>query len=68
MERDIFILECPQCGVKNRIRSYSQDRIPLCAKCKTRLVEEDNNEAHARYSKNLKGFYDLPDFNARNPE
>ena len=68
MEKDIFIIECPECGVKNRIKSYSADRIPVCAKCRSRLVDEDKNEAHARYAEKLKNFYDLPGVNARDPE
>lgn len=65
MSRDIFIIECPQCGAKNRVKAYSAEHIPVCAKCRTRLVDEDKNEAHARYSENVKNFYNLPDFNAR---
>ena len=68
MDKDIFIIECPECGVKNRIKSYSPDRIPVCAKCRARLVDEDKNEAHARYAENLKNFYDLPGVNVRGPE
>ena len=30
MDKDIFIIECPECGVKNRIKSYAPDRIPVC--------------------------------------
>ena len=65
MDKDIFIIECPECGVKNRIKSYSPDRIPVCAKCRSRLVDEDKNEVHSRYADNLKNFYDLPNMNAR---
>jgi len=68
MNTDIFIIECPECGVKNRIKSYSADCIPVCAKCRARLVNEDENDAHARYSENLKNFYNLPDINGRGPE
>lgn len=68
MDKDIYIIECPECGVKNRIKAYSTDRIPVCAKCKTRLVNEDENEANARYAENLKKFYNLPGMNFRNPE
>lgn len=68
MDKDIFIIECPECGVKNRIKSYSPDRIPVCAKCRSRLVDEETNEAHARYAEKLKNFYDLPGVNAREPE
>jgi len=68
MSIDIFSIECPECGVKNRIKTYSADRIPVCAKCRTPLVDKDKNEAHSRYSENLKNFYNLPDMNARDPE
>ncbi len=68
MSINIFIIECPECGVKNRIKSYSADRIPVCAKCRARLVDENENDAQARYAENLKNFYDLPDINARDPE
>ena len=68
MEKDVFIIECPECGVKNRIKTYSPDRIPVCARCRTLLVDKDKNEAHSRYSENLKNFYDLPDMNARDPK
>ena len=66
MDKNIFIIECSECGVKNRIKSFTSDRIPVCAKCRSRLVDEDENEAHSRYADNLKNFYDLPDINARN--
>ncbi len=65
MDQDIFIIECPECGVKNRIKSYSVDRIPVCAKCRARLVDEDKNEALSRYADNLKNFYNRRDMNAR---
>jgi len=65
MAKEIFIVACPNCGVKNRIKSYSADRLPVCAKCRTPLVDEDKNEAHAKFSKNLEDFYNLPDFGER---
>ncbi|MCA9483530.1 MAG: hypothetical protein KC553_07345 [Nitrospina sp.] len=68
MEQDIFIIECPACGVKNRIRSYSPEKVPVCAKCRARLVDEDKNEAHARYTENVKRFYNLPGFGLRGEE
>lgn len=63
---DTFIIECPGCGVKNRIKVYSADKLPVCAKCKTALVDETKNDAHAKYSQNLKNFYDLPGIGLRN--
>ena len=68
MNNEIFIMACPNCGVKNRIKSYSADRLPVCAKCRTPLVDEDKNEAHAKFSKNVEEFYNLPGFGARPKE
>lgn len=65
MERDIFIIECPACGVKNRIRKYTTDKVPVCAKCRAWLVDEEKNEAHAKYAENLNKFYNLPGFGLR---
>ena len=67
MDKDIFIIDCQQCGAKNRVREYSADKVPVCAKCKHPLVDEGANEAHARYAQNLNKFYNLPDMNAREP-
>lgn len=63
MEKDAFIIVCDECGAKNRVKSYSADRVPVCARCRHPLVAEDENEAHARYSQKLKDFYNLPDIN-----
>ncbi len=68
MAHDTFIIECPGCGVKNRIREYSASKVPVCAKCKTPLVDEEKNEAHARYAENLNKFYNLPGFGLRNED
>ncbi len=68
MEGDSFIIECPTCAVKNRVKVYKADKLPVCAKCRTALVDEDKNEAHARYSENFKKFHDLPDIGLRNEE
>ncbi len=65
MEQDVFIIECPGCGAKNRVKAYTVDKIPVCAKCRTALVAEEDNEAHARYAKKLKDFYNLPGFEFR---
>ena len=32
------IIHCPNCGTKNRITNYSSSVIPVCAKCRTALV------------------------------
>ncbi|MGP0564919.1 MULTISPECIES: hypothetical protein [unclassified Nitrospina] len=63
MERDALIIVCKGCGVSNRIKSYSEDRLPVCAKCRHPLIDKDENEAHARYTQKLKDFYNLPDIN-----
>ncbi len=68
MEKDIFIIDCSNCEAKNRVKSYSADKIPVCAKCRTPLVDKDKNEVHAKYAKNLKNFYNLPDFGGRPPK
>ena len=44
---DLAIILCPNCGVKNRIRSYNSEKIPVCAKCKAKLVSE---KEHAAFS------------------
>lgn len=56
-----IILTCKRCQVKNRVRSYAANRIPVCSKCKARLVEEDENEVHSRYGESLNKFFDLPE-------
>ncbi|MBI4384711.1 MAG: hypothetical protein HY579_11845 [Nitrospinae bacterium] len=63
-----IIITCPGCGVKNRLRSYDRDRIPVCPKCKTKLVARDENEAHAKFGKMVDKFYDLPDIGLRSDE
>ncbi len=68
MNNEIFIMACPNCGVKNRIKSYSADRLPVCAKCRTPLVDADKNEAHAKFAKSVEEFYNLPDFGVRPKE
>lgn len=66
MSQDAFIIECPQCAAKNRVKKYDPSKVPVCAKCRTPLVDEDKNDAHARYAKNLDDFYNLPGFGLRN--
>ncbi len=64
MDKDVFIIECGACGVKNRVKAYKAEQVPVCAKCRQPLVQEDENEAHANFSQKLKDFYNLPDINA----
>lgn len=63
MDQDVFIIVCKQCQASNRIKPYAAGKVPVCAKCRHPLVDEDENEAHARYSQKLKDFYNLPDIN-----
>ena len=62
---DLAIIPCPSCGVKNRIRSYDPQKIPVCAKCKSKLVSEKEHNAFAKFNDNLNQFKDFPDFGAR---
>lgn len=62
---DLAIIPCPKCGVKNRIRSYHPERIPVCAKCKAKLVSEKEHAAFSKFSDNLNEFKDFPDFGFR---
>jgi hypothetical protein len=62
---DLAIIPCPECGVKNRIRTYDPKKIPICAKCKAKLVGDKEHAAFAKFSENLKQFKDFPDFGSR---
>jgi len=62
---DLAIIPCPECGVKNRIRTYDPEKIPVCAKCKAKLVGEKEHEAFSRFNENLNQFKDFPDFGSR---
>ena len=63
MPKDIAIIICPNCKTKNRIRSYSGEKTPVRAKCRTSLVNEAENDALKDYDKKLDNFMNLPDFN-----
>ena len=54
------IIPCPACKVKNRITQFSLDKIPLCAKCGTRLVSEKENKTNVWFGESLKNFSDIP--------
>lgn len=54
------IIPCPVCKVKNRIKQFESGKIPLCAKCGTRLVSEKENETQVWFSKSLKDLSDIP--------
>ena len=55
------IILCPACKVKNRITQFESDKIPLCAKCGTRLVSEKENETQVWFGKSLKDMSGIPD-------
>lgn len=60
-----IILACPNCQVKNRIKSYDSNKTPVCAKCKAPLVKPDENEVHAKYGQSLNSFLNLPGIGLR---
>ena len=62
---DLAIIPCPECGVKNRIRTYDPKKIPVCAKCKAKLVCEKEHAAFSKFNENLNQFKDFPDFGSR---
>ena len=55
------IIPCPVCKVKNRIGKFVSGKIPLCAKCGTRLVDEKENETQVWFGKSLKDISGIPD-------
>ena len=55
------IIPCPECKVKNRIKQFKPNKIPLCAKCGTRLVSEKENETQVWFGKSLKDISGIPD-------
>ena len=55
------IIPCPACKVKNRITKFESGKIPLCAKCGTRLVSEKENETQVWFGKSLKDISGIPD-------
>jgi RNase P subunit RPR2 len=66
MENSPFIiLPCPNCQVKNRIKEYKSEKTPVCAKCKTPLIKQDENEVHSKYGQSLNSFLNLPDIGLR---
>ena len=62
---ELAIIPCPNCGVKNRIRTYDHEKIPVCAKCKAKLVGEKEHAAFSKFNENLNQFKDFPDFGSR---
>jgi hypothetical protein len=60
-----IILTCPQCQVKNRVKSYDASQVPVCAKCKSPLLTAEENEVHARFGQSVKDFNNLPGIGLR---
>ena len=56
---DLAIIACPECGVKNRIRTYNPEKIPVCAKCKAQLVTEKEHTAFSKFNDNFRIFNGL---------
>ncbi len=63
--KPFIIVTCSGCGVKNRVKSYAAEKIPVCAKCGNRLVDEEANDAHSRYGKMVDDFNNLPGMGLR---
>jgi len=55
------IIPCPECKVKNRVKQFHSDKIPLCAKCGAKLVTEEENETQVWFGKSLKDISSIPD-------
>ena len=55
------IIPCPACKVKNRVKRFEAGKIPVCAQCGTRLVDEKENETQVWFGKSLNGLSDIPD-------
>ncbi len=64
-EPSLVIIPCPQCGVKNRIRSYNSGKVPICARCRAKLMDENEHEAFQKFQDNLNQFKDFPDVGLR---
>jgi Zn ribbon nucleic-acid-binding protein len=55
------IIPCPECKVKNRVKQFRPDKIPLCAKCGVKLVSKEENDTQVWFSKSLKNISSIPD-------
>jgi hypothetical protein len=64
-EHPFIILPCPGCGVKNRVQNYDRGKIPVCAKCKSRLLTDEEHEAQSKFKDSLNQFMNLPGFGQR---
>lgn len=61
MGSDPLIIKCPQCGVKNRVKAYVSGKVPVCQKCRTILVDKEEQNAYRRFEESLNQFSKLPD-------
>ena len=62
---NLAIIPCPQCGVKNRIRNLAPDQVPVCARCRAKLMDESEHQAFQKFQNNLNQFKDFPDIGLR---
>ena len=62
---DLAIIPCPECGVKNRVGNYDPDKIPVCARCRTKLMGEKEHAAYQKFQENLNQFENFPDVGLR---
>ena len=62
---NLAIIPCPQCGVKNRIRCYYSDKIPVCARCRAELMDESELRAFNKFQDNIDQFKNFPDIGLR---
>ena len=62
---NLAIIPCPQCGVKNRIRNCDPGKLPVCARCRAKLMDESEFEAFNKFQDNLNQFKDFPDIGLR---
>lgn len=63
VSKELAIIVCPECGVKNRIRSFADGKSPVCAKCRTPLLNEKESDALRGFDKKMDDFMNLPDPN-----
>ena len=50
------IIPCPECKVKTGSNSFTRIKFPLCAKCKAKLVTEEENETQVWFGKSIKRY------------
>jgi uncharacterized paraquat-inducible protein A len=64
-EHPFIIVPCPSCGVKNRVQNYDRGKVPVCAKCKARLLTDEEHEAQSKFKDSMENFMNLPGFGQR---